>query len=60
MESVLKYYPPSPHNNARNIIRSKLIKMRDFPSEWRASDLEDNFGIICDWSDADYGEGPKR
>lgn len=60
METTLKDYPLSPYNNAREIVKRKLIKMRDYPSERRAGELEDKFGIICDWSDADHGEGPKQ
>lgn len=59
MEKTLEQWPKSPHNNARDIMRKKLVKMRDYPSEVRASELEDKFGIISDWLDADYGEGPK-
>lgn len=59
MQEILKQYPSSSMNNARSIIRKKLEKMRDYPSEQRASELEDKFGIVCDWSDKDHGEGPK-
>lgn len=58
MRKTLEQYPPSSQNNAKAILRPKLVKMNNFPSEMRASDLEHNFGIVCDWSDKDYGEPP--
>lgn len=56
MDQTLKRYPPSPHNNAREIIRKALIRMKEFPSERQMDKLEFNYGIISDWSDKDYGE----
>jgi hypothetical protein len=58
MQKTLEQFPLSKTNNARAIMRKKLEKMRDFPSEKRANDLEHNFGIVSDWSDKDYGEPP--
>lgn len=60
MEEILKQYPPSSFNNARSIVRSKLIKMKNYPSEMRAQELENKFGIVCDWLDYDSGNGPKE
>lgn len=60
MQKTLEQFPPSSTNNARQIIRKKLEKMRDYPSEMLAQQLEDKFGIVSDWSDADYGEPPYK
>lgn len=56
MEITLEQYPHNSMNNARAIVRKDLIKMREFPSEMQAQKLESNYGIVCDWSDKDYGE----
>lgn len=58
MEATLKPYPKSSTNNAREIVRKQLERMKKFPSSMQAQKLEHNFGIICDWSDADVGEPP--
>lgn len=54
MDEILKKFPPSSQNNARQIIREKLAKFKKNPSEARAQELE-SFGITVDWSDADHG-----
>lgn len=58
MELTLKDYPKSHTNNSREIVKKALIRMKNFPSSMQAQKLEDNYGIISDWSDADYGEPP--
>jgi len=58
MELTLKDYPHSSTNNARTIVRKELVRMRDFPSSMQAQKLEDKFGIVCDFSEADHGEPP--
>jgi hypothetical protein len=54
MDDILKKYPPSSQNNARQILREKMERFKKSPSESRAQELE-SFGITVDFSDADHG-----
>jgi hypothetical protein len=60
MQKTLEQYPHSKINNARQIVRSELIKMKEKPSSAQAQKLEDMFGIVCDFSDKDWGEPPYK
>lgn len=60
MKDILNNLPPSSVNNSREIVRKKLQRMKEYPSETLAQSIENLAGIDCDYSNADNGEGPKR
>lgn len=53
MNEILKQFPPSSTNNSREIVRGKLERMKKFPSEKLAQDIEKLTGIDVDWNDQD-------
>ena len=56
----LSQLPPASMNNSREIIRQLLERFKKHPSERLAQKIERLSGLTCDWSDADYGEGPRQ
>ena len=52
-------YPPATVNNARVRVKEWAMNALRNPSEKRFQELEDSVGP-ADWSDADYGDGPKE
>jgi hypothetical protein len=47
-------------NNSREIINGYKKRFNKYPSESLAQKIENLSGETADWSDADYGEGPKE
>ena len=55
INQALSQFPSSAINNSREIIRSKLRKFHEKPSDALAQEIEHLSGIDTDWSDADNG-----
>jgi hypothetical protein len=51
-------YPNATINNARSIVRSRINKAIDMPSESKMQGVENDFGFPSDFSEKDYGEEP--
>ena len=58
-QDLLQTLPPASQNNARSIVRKLCERFKNYPSERLARRIEDLTGWTADWSDADYGEGPR-
>lgn len=57
---ILSQFPPSHTNNARSIIRSKLMGFKDNPSTYRTQELDNLISdISVDFDDGDWGNGEK-
>lgn len=50
IEEALQDFPPPTINNARSIVREKLLSFQENPNDRKAQEL-DNLGFSVDWDD---------